>query len=480
VVKVVDSVSGLGGHEVIRISALELGKVLSGRVENDSGIDVTGSVETDSRLVTSGGIFFAKKGENEDGHSYVEDAKARGAVLAVVERIVDVEITQIVVANTLEALGELASWLIVQLKSHGSLRVVGITGSNGKTTTKNMLREILSEVGTTIAPIESFNNKVGAPISILRADLETEFLVVEMGAEGVGSIAYLARMAHPDVAAILKVGMAHAGVFGGIDNTAKIKAELAQELSEDSVIFLNHDDPMVVPMSKRTKAKVKWFGTNSQSDFWASDINLSMLGTSFHLNWPDGTSSPVQLSILGEHHVMNALAAAAVATELGASREQVARALEKLELAERWRMQRSTNSKGVTVINDAYNASPDSTKAALQTLAQLGRLGSRTVAVLGEMAELGEYSIQEHDAIGRLVVRLNIDQLVVVGEAAKLIHMGASQEGSWDGESRFFPSIDEALEYLRGILTDGDTVLVKSSKSANLRFLGDQLMEADK
>jgi UDP-N-acetylmuramoyl-tripeptide--D-alanyl-D-alanine ligase len=143
-------------------------------------------------------------------------------------------------------------------------------------------------------------------------------------------------------------------------------------------------------------------------------------------------------------------------------------------------MQRSTNSKGVTVINDAYNASPDSTKAALQTLAQLGRLGSRTVAVLGEMAELGEYSIQEHDAIGRLVVRLNIDQLVVVGEAAKLIHMGASQEGSWDGESRFFPSIDEALEYLRGILTDGDTVLVKSSKSANLRFLGDQLMEADK
>jgi UDP-N-acetylmuramoyl-tripeptide--D-alanyl-D-alanine ligase len=177
---------------------------------------------------------------------------------------------------------------------------------------------------------------------------------------------------------------------------------------------------------------------------------------------------------------MNALAAAAVATELGAGRQQVARALENMELAERWRMQRSTNSQGVTVINDAYNASPDSMKAALQTLAQLGRLGSRTIAVLGEMAELGEFARAEHDSIGRLVVRLNIDQLVVVGEGAKLIHMGASQEGSWDGESEYFTSIDEALKYLRGILTNGDTVLVKSSKSANLRFLGDQLMEADK
>jgi UDP-N-acetylmuramoyl-tripeptide--D-alanyl-D-alanine ligase len=301
-----------------------------------------------------------------------------------------------------------------------------------------------------------------------------------MGAEGIGSISYLAKMAQPDVAAILKVGMAHAGVFGGMENTAKIKAELAHELGQDSIVVLNQDDPMVVPMSKQTKATVRWFGTNPGADLWASDISLSKLGTSFVINWPDGNNSPVQLSILGEHHVMNALAAAAVATELGVSKEQIVGALEKMELAERWRMQRSTNSQGVTVINDAYNASPDSTKAALQTLAQLGRLGTRTIAVLGEMAELGEYSIQEHDAIGRLVVRLNIDQLVVVGEAAKLIHMGASQEGSWDGESKFFPSIDEALEYLRGILTDGDTVLVKSSKSANLRFLGDQLMEADK
>jgi UDP-N-acetylmuramoyl-tripeptide--D-alanyl-D-alanine ligase len=195
------------------------------------------------------------------------------------------------------------------------------------------------------------------------------------------------------------------------------------------------------------------------------------------LKWPDGEQTKIQLGILGEHHIMNALAAAAVADLLGATRVEIIAALEAMELAERWRMQRQVRSDGVTVINDAYNASPESMKAALQTLAQLGKLGSRTIAVLGEMAELGEYSILEHDAIGRLAVRLNINQLVVVGDRAKLIHMGASQEGSWDGESQFFASIAEALEHLRGILTAGDTVLVKSSKSANLRFLGDELME---
>jgi UDP-N-acetylmuramoyl-tripeptide--D-alanyl-D-alanine ligase len=307
--------------------------------------------------------------------------------------------------------------------------------------------------------------------------LDTEFLVVEMGAEGIGSIAYLAKMASPDIGVILKVGMAHAGEFGGIENTAIIKGELAEALSSDGQLVLNADDGVVSSMKDRTKASVHFFGTSPDSPFSASEIVLSKEGTSFVLTWPDGEISNVRLGILGEHHIMNALAAATVSTLLGATKDQIVDALQAMELAERWRMQRLVRSDGVTVINDAYNASPDSMKAALQTLAQLGKMGSRTIAVLGEMAELGEYSISEHDSIGRLVVRLNIDQLVVVGAGAKLIHMGASQEGSWDGESQFFPSIAEALEYLRGILTDGDTVLVKSSKSANLRFLGDELME---
>jgi UDP-N-acetylmuramoyl-tripeptide--D-alanyl-D-alanine ligase len=462
---------------MISASARQLADILGAELLGDPEVSVTGSAETDSRLVSEGSIFFAKPGEQADGHDFVADAKARGAVVAVVERRVDVEITQLVVTNSVDALGALASWLIGQLKATGKLKVVGITGSNGKTTTKNMLRAILSQVGNTIAPIESFNNKVGAPISILRADLSTEFLVVEMGAEGLGSIAYLAKMAQPDVGVILKVGMAHAGEFGGIDVTAKIKGELAEALGADAQLVLNADDGMVAAMKDRTKARVTWFGTSSESEYWASDISLSKFGTSFVVHWPDGDKSDIQLSILGEHHVMNALAAASVSHLLGASKQQIVSALEAMELAERWRMQRVVRPDGVTIINDSYNASPDSMKAALQTLAQLGRMGTRTIAVLGEMAELGEYSRHEHDSIGRLVVRLNIDQLVVVGEGAKLIHMGASQEGSWDGESQFFPSIAEALEYLRGILADGDTVLVKSSKAANLRFLGDDLME---
>jgi UDP-N-acetylmuramoyl-tripeptide--D-alanyl-D-alanine ligase len=232
-------------------------------------------------------------------------------------------------------------------------------------------------------------------------------------------------------------------------------------------------------MAKVSKAPVVWFGTGSNSGYRAQSQTVTMQGTGFDLQWPDQTSSRVTLQILGEHHVMNALASATVADQLGIPRHLIVEALEAMPLAERWRMQLTNRPDGVSVINDAYNASPDSMKAALQTLAQLGKSGRRTIAVLGEMAELGKFSAFEHDNIGRLVVRMNIRNLVVIGAAAKLIHMGATQEGSYDGESIFFDSIGEALPHLRGMLTSGDIVLVKSSKSANLRHLGDQLVEAE-
>ena len=465
---------------MIEIKLGDLAQILKGELIGDPEQLVTGSVETDSRLVGEGSLFFAKPGEETDGHKFVGSALEKGSIAAVVEHQVSVSINQIVVSDSVEALGLLAAWLIKELKATGKLRVIGITGSNGKTTTKNMLREILGKVGPTIAPIESFNNRVGAPISILRANRNTEFLVVEMGAEGIGSIEYLAKMADPDVGVILKVGLAHVGEFGGIENTAKIKGELAAALGPEAKLVLNADDSYVRAMSEITSATVTWFGTADDADYRASDIALTTSGTGYTMHWPDGTTEVIGLNILGDVHIMNALAASAAASILGATNQQIREALESMQLAERWRMERGLRPDGVTVINDAYNASPDSMKAALQTLAQLGRLGSRTVAVLGHMAELGEFSKAEHDAMGRLVVRLNIDQLVVVGDEAKLIHMGASQEGSWDGESQFFSTIDEALEYLRGILSQGDTVLVKSSKSANLRILGDKLMEAAK
>lgn len=468
---------------MIEISLREIVEAIGAKPNDAAASDlellVSGSVETDSRLVGAGSLFFAKPGEVTDGHLFVSASAKAGAVASVVEHLVDdaSDHPQLVVQNVVEALGLLAKHVLAVLSATDNLKVIGITGSNGKTTTKNMLREILATAGETIAPIESYNNEVGAPISMLKASHDTRFLVVEMGAGGLGSIAYLADIAKPNIGVVLKVGLAHVGEFGGIETTAKIKAELPAALGDNDIFVYNADDGYVRDMVDQNRAKKVSFGTAGDSQYRATDLNLSIDGTSFEMHWPDAEISKVTLKILGEHHVMNALASLSVADQLGVDRTKAIAALESMELAERWRMQVSHRSDGVTIINDAYNASPDSTRAALQTLAQLGKTGRRTIAILGEMAELGHASRTEHDAIGRVVVRLNIDQLVVVGEGARLIHSGAVLEGSWDGESLFFDEIDQALGAVREMLEPGDIVLVKSSKSANLRHLGDKLME---
>lgn len=466
---------------MIRLTLQEVANAIDGRLLTESFGDVvvTASVETDSRLVTQGSLFFAKPGEVTDGHLFVAGAGKSGAVGAVVEREVTeaAAVPQILVADVVLALGKLAKFVLEQLRRETDLQVIGITGSNGKTTTKNMLRAILSTAGSTIAPIESYNNEVGAPISMLQATTETKFLVVELGAGGPGSIAYLTDIAKPNVGVMLKVGLAHVGEFGGIESTAAIKSELAIALGANDTFIFNADDGYVRDMCALTAATKISFGTAGDSDYRATNLQLTIDGTSFELHWPDAQISSVLLQILGEHHVMNALASLAVADHFGLNRDAAIGAIAAMPLAERWRMQVEHRADGVTVINDAYNASPDSMKAALQTLAQLGKTGRRTIAVLGEMAELGQFSRDEHDAMGRFVVRLNIDQLVVVGEGARLIHSGAVLEGSWDGESKFYESIDEAFEAVREMLVPGDIVLVKSSKSANLRHLGDKLME---
>ena len=463
---------------MIALSLREIAEVISAELVGDPEIIITSSVETDSRLVTAGSLFVAKPGEVTDGHLFVSSAIQNGAVAAIVEHSVAESIPQLIVKDSVVALGLLAKHVVAKVKALGHLKVIGVTGSNGKTTTKNMLREVLSTAGETIAPEESFNNEVGAPYSMLRITENTKYLVAELGAGGLGSIRYLAEMCKPDIGIELKVGLAHAGEFGGIEVTERIKAELVEELSPEGIALLNIDDERVKAMADKTKAKISSFGLNEDAIYRADEVSVNIKGTSFDFHTPDGSVTPVQLHILGEHHVYNALAALATAELLGIERSKAINALEQMKLAEKWRMELNVASNGLTVINDAYNASPDSMKAALQTLAQLGRqTGKKTVAVMGEMAELGEYSAHEHDAIGRIAVRLNLGQVVVVGKAAKLIHMGASQEGSWDGESQYFDEISDALGYLRGMLTGDEIVLVKSSKSANLRYLGDDLLK---
>ncbi|MEO6115648.1 MAG: UDP-N-acetylmuramoyl-tripeptide--D-alanyl-D-alanine ligase [Pseudolysinimonas sp.] len=439
---------------------------------------VTGSVQTNSALVEPGSIFFALPGEVTDGHLFATDAVERGAALVVAERPLDLPVPVLIVPNGVVALADLARLVVARVRANGDMKVIGITGSNGKTTTKNLLRAILDGEGPTTAPAGSFNNQVGAPITMLQVDESTEYLIIEMGASGEGEIARLVGIAIPDISVVLKVGLAHAGEFGGIEATQRAKSEIVRELPASGVAVLNADDARVAAMADMTTARVVWFGLSGDAEVRAENVRATASGTRFTLI-VDGSSHEVSLRILGEHHVSNALAALAVARELGVPIDRAIAAIEAVPRAERWRMELLQPGGGITVINDAYNASPDSTAAALKTLAQILEPGQRSVAVLGEMAELGEYSRDEHDRLGRLVVRLNIGKLVVVGEGARHIHSAAGLEGSWDGESVFVADLDAAYDLLREELRAGDVVLVKSSKSARLRFLGDKLGGVD-
>lgn len=467
---------------MIALSLAEIASVLSGELRL-AGADtaetvVEGVVDTDSRVMEPGSIFVAKPGEITDGHRFVDNAVAAGAVLAIVEQSVDAAVSQIIVPDAVQALADLARAVVARVRESGDLRIVGITGSNGKTTTKNFLARILGDEGETVAPIKSYNNEVGAPLTMLRLTHSTRFLVSEFGAAGVGSIAHLAGLVEPDVAVVLMVGLAHAGGFGGIEQTARAKAELVESARPGGSAVLNVDDPRVAAMRAIADERgltTVGFGQGNAAEVRATSIDVTASGTSALVH-VDGEELPLRLQVLGAHHISNALAAIAAARVLGvAPREAVAR-LETVEIAERWRMQPLGNEH-VRIINDAYNASPDSMAAALRTLAQITAPDERTVAVLGAMSELGDAAGEEHDRIGLLAVRLNIQRIVVVGPEARRLFLSVVGEGSWDGEAVHLPDQDAAFAYLRDELRDGDRVLVKSSNSVGLRHLGDRLGE---
>ncbi|MDQ4212957.1 UDP-N-acetylmuramoyl-tripeptide--D-alanyl-D-alanine ligase [Microbacterium capsulatum] len=468
---------------MIALTLGEIAGLVSGTLhavgDHDPASVVDGVVDTDSRQMTAGGIFVAKPGEHTDGHRFVGAAIANGAVVAIVEHLVDEEITQIVVGDVIDAIAELARGVVARVRAGGDLRIVGVTGSNGKTTTKNFLARILSDEGETVAPIASYNNEVGAPLTMLRITDRTRFLVCEFGASAPGEIARLAGLVHPDVVIELMVGLAHAGGFGGIEETARAKAELVAAAAPTGTAVLNLDDPRVSAMgagAEERGLRIIGFGQSPAADVRASDIEVTASGTSCVVH-VDGQAIALRLQVLGAHHVNNALAAIAATGALGVAPADAVARLETVEIAERWRMQ-PMGGDDVRIINDAYNASPDSMAAALRTLAQITGPGERTVAVLGAMSELGESAGDEHDRIGLLAVRLNIQRIVVVGADARRLFLAAVGEGSWDGEAVHLPDADAAFDYLKDELRPGDRVLVKSSNSAGLRFLGDRLGES--
>ncbi len=443
----------------------EIADVVGGTVHDDTGVTVTGPAFVDSRIADLGGLFVAVAGEHVDGHDYALAAVDAGAAAVLASRPLGVPC--VVVDDAWAALARLAHHVLGRLDG---VRVVALTGSQGKTSTKDLLAQVLGAAGTTVATIGSFNNELGLPLTVLRADPATEFLVLEMGARGIGHVRDLCEVASPDVSLVLNVGKAHMGEFGSQEAIAQGKGEIVEALGDDGVAVLNADDPLVAAMASRTTATVRTYGSGAGADVRFADLVVDDLGRpSFDLVTDRGTAH-VRMGLVGEHHAGNAAAAATVALALGLPLEAVAQSLSAATTLSRGRMEVAERADGVTVVNDAYNANPDSVRAALKALAAIGRgrPGARTVAVLGEMRELGESSREEHDAVGRLAVRLDIHQLVVVGEAARPIHLGACLEGSWGGESVFVPDNDAALGWLRDHLAPGDVVLFKASNASRL------------
>ena len=457
---------------MIAMTLREIAAATGGRVAGgaDQEVSVTGRVGADSRAVAHGDLFVALAGTRVDGHDFAAAAVAGGAVAVLAGRELDVPC--VIVDDVLIALGRLARAVLDRLPA---ALVIAVTGSAGKTSTKDLLAQLLPRLGPTIAPPGSFNNELGLPLTVLEADESTRFLVVEMGARGAGHIEYLCGVAPPTIGVELLVGSAHVGEFGGRQAIADAKAELVRALPASGVAVLNRDDELVRAMSSQTTASVLWFGCSAGAEVRAEQVRCDASGRpEFTLCTAEGQAT-VTLNFVGEHHVTNALAAAAVARTLGLGVRETAQGLNDAVPLSRWRMEVTTRPDGVVVVNDAYNASPESVRAALKTLAQMRGRG-RTWAVLGEMRELGTDSLAEHDAIGRLVVRLDISRLVVVGEHAKPIHLAARLEGSWADESLFVPDADTAIEILRRDVRPGDVVLVKAARAVGLERVAAALL----
>jgi UDP-N-acetylmuramoyl-tripeptide--D-alanyl-D-alanine ligase len=506
---------------VIDLTVARIAEIVGGTLADVSpaaaaDLHVTGTVEFDSRKVGPGGLFLALPGARSDGHDHAASAVAAGAVAVLAARPVGVP--AIVVeprsrttggglagvlehdadgsgAAVLAALAEIATAVAAELVA-GGLRIIGITGSSGKTSTKDLVAAVLEPLGEVIAPPGSFNNELGHPWTVLRATPSTDYLVLEMSARHPGNIAALAEIAPPSIGVVLNVGTAHLGEFGSREAIARTKAELPQAVPPSGAVILNVDDPVVAAMARVTAARVVRVARAARtdsgpSDVWAEGVSLDELARPrFTLHAMD-SAVDVRLGVFGDHQVTNALCAGAVALQCGASLEQVAAALEGAGPVSRHRMQVTTRADGVTVIDDAYNANPDSMRAGLQALAwiahapQQGQGGPaekrRSWAVLGEMAELGEDAITEHDRIGRLAVRLDVSRLVVVGTGRSMsaMHGGAVLEGSWgtsgEGGAVSVPDADAALALLRAEVRPGDVVLVKASNAAGLGALAEAL-----
>ena len=456
---------------MITMTLAEIARVVGGSLveEENAYLAVTGPAFLDSRSPVVGGLFLAIAGEHVDGHDYASMALAGGAAAVLGSR--PVAGPCVVVEDVQEAVGRLARHVLSELRrADPRLRVVAVTGSQGKTSVKDMLAAVLSDAGPTVATYGSFNNELGLPLTVLRAGPETRFLVLEMGARGIGHLALLCATAPPDISVVLNVGRAHLGEFGSQAAIAQAKGELVEALGPEGVAVLNLDDPLVAAMAARTRGRIRTFGASAGASVRLGSVEVDALGRpGFDLT--SGTERiHVQLHLLGEHQALNAAAAATAALAAGVGLDAIGASLGRLTALSKWRMELTERADGLVVINDAYNANPDSMRAALETLAGIGRRsGRRTIAVVGEMRELGSTSDREHAVVAELARDLGIDRLVVVGEGARAIYEA-------DDTATFYGSVRAAIDGMRNNVHGTEVVLVKASRAAGLERIAEALL----
>ena len=382
----------------------------------------------------------------------------------------------VVVADAETALQELARVVLARRRQQGPLTVVAVTGSQGKTSAKDMLARVLGDAAPTVATAGSFNNELGLPLTVLRTEDTTRHLVLEMGARGIGHLAALCAIAPPDVSLVLNVGKAHIGEFGSQENIAIAKGEIVEALPPEGYAVLNADDPLVLAMGSRTEATQQTYGLAEAAGVRLAAVGLDDLGRPSFTLTHEGATEQVALRLVGRHQAVNAAATAATALAAGLSFDAVCESLRAIETLSRWRMEVRERPDGLVVVNDAYNANPGSMRAALETLAHMGeRAGRRTVAVLGAMRELGASSDDEHRAVGDLAHHLGIDQVVVVGDA-RATYDALVEAGADPGATRHVETLSEATEWLRENVAGRDVVLVKASRSEGLERLAEMLL----
>jgi len=443
---------------MIALTASEIARITGGVLHGDADIVVTGSVEVDSRKCGNGSLFLALKGEVVDGHDFVTDATKHGAVLSLTDH--QVSEPCVVVPDVVTALGKLAQQVREELSD---LMVIGITGSQGKTTTKDLLSHLLQIIGKTVAPVGSFNNEIGAPLTILQCDESTTFCIVEMGARHSGDIAKLCKIAQPAIGVVLKVGTAHVGEFGDRETSARTKGELIASLPAHGTAILGCYDEFTPQMADGLGIDVIKFGPGHECDVRATDIEIREGRPHFDLVTPNGRTT-VGLRLVGAHQVANALAVASVGHALGISLDVIAGSLSTAEPSSKWRMELHELSD-LLIINDSYNANPDSMAAALQTLALFAQeRGGSAWAFLSTMHELGESEAREHQEIGQVCINLDIDHVVCVAEPRYEIKASATTKFHQAANK------EEALSYMKHV-TPGDVILLKASRAESLNEL---------